>query len=235
MTQEHLLERSHHLLPEDPKTALRARRFYPYLFESLGRDVALTVLDLQPGERALHADADRGELLLKMAALVGPEGRVVGAERSSNARAVAQARMREAGMTQATLVDAPLTALCAPAGPFENGSFDAAMVGYALGQLDDDTVRAVLEQLRRVLAPSGRLAVAGLTHGERRIGKAIALVYASVPAPLRERMGLPRPRRLQALAVDAGFDVDRRLYFEQRGVPSEVLLLRKRATLNVTR
>ena len=39
--------------------------------------------------------------------------------------------------------------------------------------------------------------------------------------------------KAQFYAVEAGFDVDRRLYIEQRGVPSEVLLLRRREALGI--
>ena len=214
-------------MSDDISRKLRARRFYPYLFESLGRDVALTVLDIAPGERVMNVGVETGELLLKMAALTGPEGQALGVDPSAQARDLAAARMNEAGFHHVRLVEGSSTSLCAPAGPVAEGSIDAALVAYVWAHVDRTRLLEGLSQLHQVLAPGGRLSVAGVTPGEGRIGGLVASLYSRVPAVLRAPTRLPRPRLLQPFAVEAGFEVDRRLYFEQRGVPSEVLLLRK--------
>ena len=214
-------------LPTDTLHALRERRFYPYLFESLARDVTLTVLDLQPGERVLEIGLARGELFLKLATLVGAQGHAMGVDEDAGALDLARARLREVGFAHFEVVEGARGAL-----PFEAESFDAAYASYLLGEADDETCKRVLADLRRVLRPGGRAAICGLTFGERALPRAMARGHALVRKLLPGSAG-GLARRSQGLAVEAGFDVDRRLYIEQRGVPSEVLLLRRREALGI--
>lgn len=210
----------------DTTRALRERPFYPYLFESLARDVTLTVLDLAAGERVLEVGAGRGEVLLKLATLVGPTGFAAGTETDAPSRALCEARLREAGLSHFEVRDAAAGAL-----PFAASSFDSVYAAYLLGAHDDDESKRILADLRRVLRPGGRVALCGPTFGERAVPKVLARTLGLV-----RRLGRGAPqlaRRAQGLAVDAGFDVDRRLYLEQRGFPCEVLLLRRRESLGI--
>jgi len=214
----------------DTRAALRERRFYPYLFESLARDVTLTILDVLPGERVLEIAVGRGELLLKLATLAGGSGFAAGVDEDEAALALADARLREVGYTSFELKQGAAGAL-----PYPAESFDAIYASFLLGARDDDESKRVLTDLRRVLVPGGRAAICGITFGERSLPRALARGVSFVKKLSGGVLGpaAGTARRAQGLAVDAGFDVDRRLYVEQRGVPSEILLLRRRESLGI--
>jgi demethylmenaquinone methyltransferase/2-methoxy-6-polyprenyl-1,4-benzoquinol methylase len=101
--------------------------------------------------------------------------------------------------------------------PFENGSFDAATVGFGVRNLDD--LEAGLRELARVLRPGGRVAVLEITRprGLLRpffrfwfdgvvplLGKVLpgGAAYTYLPASVRR---FPGPEDLGALMERAGF------------------------------
>jgi demethylmenaquinone methyltransferase/2-methoxy-6-polyprenyl-1,4-benzoquinol methylase len=102
--------------------------------------------------------------------------------------------------------------------PFENGSFDAATVGFGVRNLDD--LERGLGELRRVLRPGGRLAILEITRPRGvlapfyrlwfdglvpLLGKALpgGSAYAYLPASVRR---FPGPEELAGLLRAAGFD-----------------------------
>lgn len=200
--------------------SLRRRRTYPYLFESLGREVALTVLSLKPGEHALEIGLGGGERLLQIATLVGAQGRATGVDPSPEALELTEARLREVAYGNFALHQGAPTAL-----PVEAASCDAVYCTYVFDGLPGAQIVRALEEVRRVLRPGGRAALCGLTQGERLWSRAVSGGWHTLarawPSLTRHR----QPRLLQEDARAAGFEIDRRLYLEQRGVPSEVLLL----------
>jgi ubiquinone/menaquinone biosynthesis C-methylase UbiE len=208
--------------------ALRRRSFAAMLFESLGREVALTVLELQPGERVLEIGLGRGETLLKMATLVGARGRAAAIDGSAARLGLAQARLREVGYTNFALARGGPTDL-----PFPARAFDAAYCAFRLNGLGDDAVARVLFELLRVLRPGGRAVFAVFTHGERRVARALTRSWSALHRAAPRLLAGYRPRDLRAPVEKAGFEIDRRLYVEQRGVPSEVLLARRAARLGL--
>src|SRR5215216_7250426 len=103
----------------------------------------------QPGDRVLDACCGTGDLALAAAA----EGAsVTGLDFSE--RMLERAR-RKSGEIEWVRGDA--LAL-----PFEDGSFDAATVGFGVRNLDD--LERGLGELRRVLGPGGRVAILEITR-----------------------------------------------------------------------
>lgn len=218
-------------VPLETVRALRAKRWIPYLFESLARDVALTVLDVRPGERVLDVHLGRGETLLKLCTLVGANGRVVGVDDDGTSRALASARLDEARLSNYEVVAALADSGSVLGRTHGRASFDAALAAFAFGHESDAETEQRLSQLRKALRPGGRLAVCGVTLGERSLPGVVSSFCAWATRTMGARFPLGMPRHVQPLAMRAGFEVDRRLYLEQRGVPSEVLLLTRPASI----
>jgi len=208
---------------------LRRRPFVPTLFASLGREVALTVLDLSRGERALEVGVGRGETFLKIATLVGPQGRAAGTDPREEQIRVCEARLREVRYENFDLFRAEPTTL-----PFPGSSFDAVYAAYVLDALDGNETGRALAEIRRVLKVGGRAALCGVTAGERPLTRALSAGWDALYRISPALTARSHPRRLRDLAVRAGFEVDRRLYVEKRLVPSEVLLVRRPGALPVT-
>lgn len=166
-------------------------------------EAAATVV--RPGDRVLDACCGTGDLAL---ACVRAGGRVTGLDFSE--RMLERAR-RKSGEVDWVRGDA--LAL-----PFEDGSFDAATVGFGVRNLAD--LERGLAELRRVLRPEGRLAVLEITQPRGRLapfyrawfdtvvpalGKVLpgGGAYSYLPASVRR---FPGPEDLAELLRAAGLD-----------------------------
>src|SRR5438874_2643921 len=115
--------------------------------EALGRQRVIELLELKPGMRVLDLACGPGTLSKPLAALVGPNGSLVGVDLAEGMIALA----RGAGIPNATFEVMDLEQLT-----FPHASFDAAACGHGL-QFVPDLSRALAEA-RRVLRPLSRFA-----------------------------------------------------------------------------
>jgi demethylmenaquinone methyltransferase/2-methoxy-6-polyprenyl-1,4-benzoquinol methylase len=104
---------------------------------------------VSPSDRVLDACCGTGDLAI---ACLTEGGEVTGLDFSE--RMLERARAKS---DQVEWVQGDALAL-----PFENGSFDAATVGFGVRNLDD--LERGLAELRRVLRPGGRLAILEITQ-----------------------------------------------------------------------
>jgi len=105
-------------------------------------------------EGAVVADVGCGPglLLLELAAVVGPTGRVAGVDREADAVATAQALIAAAGVAHAAAQrgDAWATGL-------EAGSFDVVNIRHVLAHNQPDDVDAILRHALELLRPGGAI------------------------------------------------------------------------------
>lgn len=138
----------------------------------VGRRLALTALDLRPGERVLDLGCGTGLNLPALLGAVGPDGLVVGLDRSAAMLGVARAKLSARDCPQLRLVrgdaadpDALTRAAQAraTADPDRGSSaFDAVVATYTLSLMPD--VEAVWDRLTGVLRPSARVAVVDMAR-----------------------------------------------------------------------
>jgi ubiquinone/menaquinone biosynthesis C-methylase UbiE len=113
----------------------------------------LAVLDavaMQPGERVLEVGCGGGALLPRLAAAVGPAGRVAGVDISADQIAAARRLSTDIAIIEATTADIHQL-------PYEDASFDALVAIQVIEYLS--TPAKALSELRRVSGAQGRLAV----------------------------------------------------------------------------
>ena len=159
---------------------------------------------VRPGDRVLDACCGTGDLAIA-AARAG--ARVTGLDFSP--RMLERARRK---LHSVTWVEGDLLAL-----PFEEGSFDAATVGFGVRNVAD--LPRALAELRRVLVPAGRLAILEITQPRGALapfyrlwfdrvvpllGRALrgGSAYTYLPASVRR---FPSPDELAELVREAGF------------------------------
>jgi demethylmenaquinone methyltransferase/2-methoxy-6-polyprenyl-1,4-benzoquinol methylase len=165
-----------------------------------------------PGDRVLDACCGTGDLAL---AAVRAGGRVTGLDFSE--RMLDRARQKS---TAVEWVRGDALAL-----PFEDGTFDAATVGFGVRNLDD--LERGLAELRRILRPGGRLGVLEITRPRGLLAPFYRLwfdglvpllgkllpggsAYTYLPASVRR---FPGPEELAELLRSAGFaEVGYRLF-----------------------
>jgi ubiquinone/menaquinone biosynthesis C-methylase UbiE len=113
----------------------------------------IAAAQLQPGERVLDVGCGTGTLLLEAAAAVGPAGKAFGidpaAEMIARARRKASRAGRNLELTVAAIEELPLA----------TASVDVVLSSLMFHHLPSNLQRAGLGEIRRVLAPGGRLAI----------------------------------------------------------------------------
>ncbi|MEZ5117838.1 MAG: methyltransferase domain-containing protein [Candidatus Nanopelagicales bacterium] len=144
----------------------RMSKVYGWLSDSSERrfveDAIDGLLKPQPGEHILEPGFGAGQVLVALAELVGPSGRVYGIDISDGMVAEATKRAEKHGV--ADLVD--IRQGDAAAMPYADASFDAVFMSFALELFGDEEIPRVLGEVHRVLKPGGRLCVACMSsHG----------------------------------------------------------------------
>lgn len=162
-------------------------------------------LDLQPGQRVVELACGPGDTGFLAAELVKPGGTLIATDASAAMLGVAGGRARDLGVTNVDFRQIELEWI-----DLETASVDAALCRWALMLSTDPP--AALQEVRRVLRPGGRAAVAVWDRPEENPWATIptrALVelgHAQPPDPSEPGMfALADRKRLSELLESAGF------------------------------
>ncbi|KAK9837147.1 hypothetical protein WJX81_006187 [Elliptochloris bilobata] len=119
-----------------------------------------------PGSRVLDVCCGSGDLTFRAAEAAGPSGEVVGLDFA--AEMLADAAHREEVSQHRRRKSAPISWVQGDAMelPFEDGSFDAATMGYGLRNVTDK--QQALAELHRVLRPGCRVAILDFNNARAR-------------------------------------------------------------------
>jgi ubiquinone/menaquinone biosynthesis C-methylase UbiE len=171
--------------------------FVPALFRQWG-PVLCDAANIGPGQRVLDVACGTGALTVAAADRVEAGGAVLGLDANSEMLAVARRKRADIEWRDGR----------AESLPFADASFDAVVSQFGLMFFDDHA--AALREMKRVLRPGGRLAVAVCDSLDRSPG------YASLAALLDRLFGkhvgdafrspfvLGDATRLHAMCVEAG-------------------------------
>src|SRR5215218_1076485 len=164
----------------------------------------LEMAALQPGERVLELACGPGGLGLAAAERVAPGGEVVLSDVAAEMTAIASARAEAIGLDNVATFELDLERIDQP-----DGSYDLVLCREGLMFAADPALAA--GEIRRVLRPGGRVAIA--VWGPRERNPWLGVVLDSVSAQLDRPVpppGVPGPfslddaGRLAALLAEAG-------------------------------
>jgi SAM-dependent methyltransferase len=159
---------------------------------------------VEPGVRALDVACGTGEPAISIAHLLNGTGLVLGVDISPEPLKIAEQRARERGLANVRFQQADAHSL-----PFAHGSFDR--VTCRLGVMFFSDLARALGEMRRVLKPSGRIALLAWgpmqqPYFESTIGAILRMVPGSaLPASGRQMFKFGGPGVLAAALQAAGF------------------------------
>ena len=158
------------------------------------------LMRLAPGDAVLDVGCGVGEVCVELAAIVGPEGRVVGVDRS-DAMVEAARRTVAASGKSVDLGTASVYEL-----PFADGAYDAVRAERVFQHLDDP--EAALREMLRVTKPGGRVLLSDPDHGQAGLAlddPAYRRVYEALQRAMARMIVNPHSgTRLRGMLVRAG-------------------------------
>lgn len=171
--------------------------FVPALFAQWAAPLC-DAAGLGPGNEVLDVACGSGATTREVASRICPDGSIVGLDRNGAMLAIARSRMPECEWTEGR----------AEALPFADDAFDAVLCQFGLMFFDDRT--KALKEMRRVLRPSGRLALSvwdevGKSPGYAGMIALIEAMFGREPAELLcAPFALGDTARLRELLAAAG-------------------------------
>jgi demethylmenaquinone methyltransferase / 2-methoxy-6-polyprenyl-1,4-benzoquinol methylase len=195
------------------------------LTESKSRGAALQHARIVDGEDVLEIAVGTGKTLGAIARK-NPHGTIRGIDLSPGMVSKAKRRMaNHSGCSGVEITQGDAHAL-----PYSDDSFDLVVVSYLFDLLPEHDFPGVIEEIRRVVRPTGRVVATNMTIAQRRRDDLYRWVYRLQPKLMDGCRGV----RLTTFLVDGGFRVEHRDYVAQLGFPSEILLARPNATTLTT-
>jgi len=105
---------------------------------------------------------------------------------------------------------------------------DRLVSNYVLDLLPAEDIARLLAEAHRVLTPDGRLCLVSLTHGATRVSRFVSSAWAAVHRVRPALVGGCRPIELLDLLAERDWTVEYQHVVISFGIPSEVLVGRKR-------
>lgn len=181
--------------------AIGWKKWWPTI-ENGAQDVSKRMIELaevKPGQRVLDIATGIGEPALLAASRVGPAGRVVATDLSSQMLDIARERATALGLTNVEFLEADAERL-----DFRDGSFDAIL--WRWGPTDLSNPSNALIAIRRMLTPDGSFVASVWEAGPK--ARPLASLAMTVA---REMFDMPSPEpsppenALETEMIDAGF------------------------------
>jgi demethylmenaquinone methyltransferase/2-methoxy-6-polyprenyl-1,4-benzoquinol methylase len=113
--------------------------------------------------------------------------------------------------------------------PFDDSAFDAVFMSFTLELFDTPEIPEVLEQIRRVLKPEGRLAVVGISkeNGESMFLRLYEWAHRKWPKYVD-----CRPIYVERSLIDAGYQIKSKEKVKMLRLPAEIVVAVKAVSGN---
>lgn len=198
----------------------RISRLYDYLtgaFERKYAEMALEQLSVQEGETVLEIGFGPGHCLKWIAQSVGQMGKAYGVDISSGMLEVAKRRLEKARLIdRVELYCGDATNL-----PYGDNTFDAAFMSFTLELFDTPEIPKVLEEVKRVLRPAGRLGVVSMSKEDGESTRLRLYEWAHKKWPKYVDC---RPIYVEASLIDAGNKIQSKQKTRLMGLPLEIVV-----------
>jgi ubiquinone/menaquinone biosynthesis C-methylase UbiE len=205
---------------EARKSYNRISRYYDLLagiYERKYAKMALDRLSIKEGEAVLEIGYGTGYCLQIIAELVGQMGKGYGIDISDGMKEITKRRLEKAGLgdrIELHLGDG--VAL-----PFHSSIFDAVFMSFTLELFDIQEIPEVLQQIKRVLKPAGRLAIISMSkeNGKSILSRFYEWLHKKIPEYVD-----CRPIYVEQSIKQAGFTTKSKARVNLYGLPGEIVI-----------
>ena len=186
-------------------------------FERKYREMALDLLCVQEGEIVLEIGFGTGHCLKRIAESVGKMGMAHGIDISSGMLQVTKTRLDKARLIdRVELYCGDATSL-----PYGDNTFDAVFMSFTLELFDTPEISKVLEEVRRVLKPQGRI---GLVSMSKENEESLLLRLYEWAHRKWPKYVDCRPIYVEQSLGDAGYRIRKKDKVRLFGLPGEIVL-----------
>jgi len=170
------------------------------VFEAKYKERTFKYLNTKSGEEVLEIGFGTGKYLKQIAQSVGETGKVHGIDLSSGMLKVTAKRLSDSRLLNW------INLICGDAVklPYEDDQFDAVFMSFTLELFDTPEIPIVLNEIKRVLKPQGRLALVSMSKGNGAsiMVKLYEWVHRKFP-----KYADCRPIYVGQSVIDAGFNI----------------------------
>lgn len=185
--------------------------------EAKYRDMALKHLNIKAGEVVLEIGFGTGHTLKQMARLAVENGKIYGIDISSGMLKVAEKRLRKADL----LNRVELTCGDAVSLPYQDNIFDAVFMSFTLELFDTPEIPIILNEIRRVLKPMGRLGIVSMSKGNGSSGMVKLYEWTHRKFP---KYADCRPIYVEQSIKGASFGIQHKEIKKLFGLPVEIVI-----------
>lgn len=195
-------------------------RYYDCLagpFERKYAEMALEHLSIGKGETVLEIGFGTGHCLERIAESVGPKGKAYGIDISTGMMEITKKRLEKADLEDRVKL------FCGDAAslPFDDSTFNAVFMSFTLELFDTPEIPKVLEQIKRVLKPDGRLAVVSIS---KENGESIFLRLYEWTHNKWPKYVDCRPIYVEQSLIDAGYQIKSKERVKIFRLPAEIIV-----------
>jgi demethylmenaquinone methyltransferase/2-methoxy-6-polyprenyl-1,4-benzoquinol methylase len=202
------------------RTYDKISRIYGFIegsFEKKFRNNALDKLDIKKGENILEVGFGTGHCLEEIAEKVGKNGKAYGIDISSGMLDITKSRLEKKGLADRVEL------YCGDAinMPYNKSMFDAVFMSFVLELFDTPEIPVILNEIKRILKPNGRLSVVSLSkeNGNSRMLKAYEWVHKHFP-----NIADCRPIYVEQSIKNAGYQISYKENIKIFGLPGEIVI-----------
>jgi demethylmenaquinone methyltransferase/2-methoxy-6-polyprenyl-1,4-benzoquinol methylase len=178
---------------------------------------ALKSLNIETGENVLEIGFGTGEILKKIAQLVGKEGRVFGIDIAEKMSEVSRKKLTRVNLEERTYLFQGNAVYL----PFNNNLFDAIFMSFTLELFDTPEIPKVLVEVKRVLKTGGRVGIVSLSksYGNSMLLGLYEWLHSRWPKYLD-----CRPIYVADSLIEAGFHIKASEKVSLAGFPLEIIV-----------
>jgi len=198
----------------------RAYDYFTGTFERKHAERALECLSVKQGEAVLEIGFGSGHCLKRIVQSVSERGKTCGIDISAGMLEVTRRRLGEAQLIEGVEL------CCGDAAklPYGNNAFDAVFVSFTLELFDTPEISEVLEEVKRVLRPTGRLGIASMSRESGKSAPLRLYEWAHMKWP---RYVDCRPIYLEESLINAGYTIRSKRMTRMVGLPIEIIVATK--------